>query len=142
MASQKPRTASPAYELTRRSFEAADSGDFDRMIGFYGPESVFDMSPWGLGTYAGLAAIRAFFEDWIGAFDEFEMKAEEIVDLGHGVTFTVARQDARPAGSRNRLVLRHGAVAVCVGDVLRRVINYPDTEEARAIAEELAQSME
>jgi ketosteroid isomerase-like protein len=52
-------TPSP-YELTRRSFEAADSGDFDRMISFYAPDSVFDMSPWGLGTYRGLPAIRAF----------------------------------------------------------------------------------
>jgi hypothetical protein len=63
-----PHAQAPSpYELTRRPFEAAGSGDFDRMISFYGPDSGFDMSPWRLGTYTGLPAIRAFFEDWIGA---------------------------------------------------------------------------
>ncbi len=128
-----------AFELTRRSFEAADSGDFDWMIGFYGPDSVFDMAPWGLGTYSGLAAIRAFFEDWIGAFEEFEMKAEEIVDLGNGLTFTVARQIARSAGSSTYLRLRHGAVAEWANGVIVRVTNYPDIDAARAIAERLAE---
>src|ERR1700730_13038209 len=105
-------TTSTALEQTYRSFEAADSGDYDWMISFYGPESVFDMSPWGLGTYAGLSSIRAFFEDWIGAFDEVEMKLDEAVDLGNGVVFAVAHQNARSAGSPNRLHLRHGAVSV------------------------------
>ena len=137
MTQQQSRTSS-ALELTRESFEAADSGDFDWMISFYGPDAVFDMAPWGLGTYSGLAAIRGFFEDWIGAFDEFEMKVEEIVDLGNGLTFTVARQDARPAGSKNSLTLRHGAVAEWAEGVLLRVTNHPDIDEARAVAERLA----
>ncbi|HEY4428239.1 MAG TPA: nuclear transport factor 2 family protein [Solirubrobacteraceae bacterium] len=128
------------YELTRLSFEAADSGDFDRMISFYGPDSVFDMSPWGLGTYSGLSAIRAFFEDWIGAFDEFEMKLEEVEDLGGGLVFAVARQDALPAGARTWLQLRHGAVAQWEGGVAVRVTNYPDLDEAREKARQLAAS--
>lgn|SRR5437763_16583655 len=132
------RGASDPYDLTVRSFEAADSGDFDRMMTFYGPDSVFDMSPWGLGTYRGLAAIRAFFEDWIGGFDVFEMKLEEVEDLGGGLVFAVARQDARPAGSRTSLQLRHGAVAQWDGPILTRVANYPDIEEARAVAHQLA----
>jgi ketosteroid isomerase-like protein len=137
---QQQSLKTSALDLTRQSFEAADSGDFDRMIAFYGADSVFDMAPWGLGTYAGLAAIRGFFEDWIGAFDEFEMKVEEIVDLGNGLTFTVARQIARPAGSKNSLDLRHGAVAQWAAGVLVRVTNYPDIDEARAAAERLAGS--
>ena len=91
-------TTSTALEQARRSFEAADSGDYEWMISFYGPNSTFDMSPWGLGTYEGLVAIKAFFKDWIGAFDEFEMKLEELVDLGNGVVFAVAHQNAASAG--------------------------------------------
>ena len=137
--SEDPETATP-YELTRRSFEAADSGDFDRMIGFYGSDSVFDMAPWGLGTHVGLTAIRAFFEDWIGAFDEFEMKLEEVEDLGGGLVFAVARQDALPAGSRTRLQLRHAAVAQWQDGVAVRVTNYPDIDEAREAARQIAAS--
>jgi ketosteroid isomerase-like protein len=91
-----------ALELTHGApFQAANSGDYDAMMSFYGRDSVFDMAPWGLGTYVGPVAIRAFFEDWIGGFDEFEMKVEESIDLGHGVVLAVARQDAfRPAARR------------------------------------------
>jgi ketosteroid isomerase-like protein len=139
MMSQEHSTSS-ALELTRRSFEAADSGDFDLMISFYGPDSVFDMSPWGLGTYAGLPAIRSFFEDWIGAFDEFEMKLEEVVDLGGGLVFAVARQRARSAGSRTDLELRHAAVAEWAEGVAALVTNYPDIDEGRAAATAAAES--
>jgi ketosteroid isomerase-like protein len=128
-------------ELARRSFEAADSGDYDWMISFYGPDSVFDVAPWGLGTYQGLSAIKAFFEDWIGAFDEFTMTLEELVDLGGGVVFAVALQKARSAGSRDDLVLRHGAVSLWQDGLIARVTNYSDLEEGRAAAEELAASM-
>jgi ketosteroid isomerase-like protein len=133
-------TVSAALEQVRRSFEAADSGDYDWMMSFYGPDSIFDMSPWGLGTYKGLAAIRAFFKDWIGAFDEFEMKVEELVDLGNGVVFAVARQMAASAGSNFPLRLRHAAVSVWEDGVLAQVTNYPDIEEARAMADAVAES--
>jgi ketosteroid isomerase-like protein len=134
-------TTSTALEQARRSFEAADSGDYDWMISFYGPESVFDMSPWGLGTYEGVVAIRAFFEDWIGSFDEFSMKLEEIEDLGNGVVFAIAYQDALPAGSQHRLQLRHAAVSAWTADgVIARVTNYVKLDEARVIAKELAES--
>jgi ketosteroid isomerase-like protein len=132
-------TTSTALDQALRSFEAADSGDYDWMISFYGPESVFDMAPWGLGTYEGLVAIKAFFKDWIGAFDDFEMKLEEIEDLGNGVVFAVAQQNAASAGA-NPLRLRHAAVSVWESGVAVLVRNYPDIEEARAIAKVLAQS--
>lgn len=132
-------TISTALEQARRSFEAADSGDYDWMISFYGPDSTFDMAPWGLGTYQGLAAIKAFFKDWIGAFDEFEMKVEELVDLGNGVVYAVARQSASSNGA-NPLRLRHAAVSVWEDGVAVLVRNYPEIEEARAIAIELAES--
>ncbi|HEV7584936.1 MAG TPA: nuclear transport factor 2 family protein [Solirubrobacteraceae bacterium] len=129
-----------ALEQTRRSFEAADSGDYDWMMTFYGPDSVFDMSPWGLGTYEGLVAIRSFFQDWIGAFEEFEMKLDEAVDLGNGVVFAVASQRAVSAGSSTPLTLRHAAVSVWQNGTAVRITNYPDIEHARALAGELARS--
>jgi ketosteroid isomerase-like protein len=137
--SGEPREPS-ALELTQRSFEAADSGDYDWMISFYGPDSVFDMAPWGLGTYRGLSAIKSFFEDWIGSFEEFEMKLEEAVDLGGGVVFTIARQRARSAGSRDPLVIRHAAVSVWERGLIARVTNYADLEVGRSVAEQLAAS--
>jgi hypothetical protein len=132
---------SDALEQAKRSFEAADSGNYDWMISFYGPGSVFDMSPWGLGTYAGLASIRAFFEDWIGSFEDFEMILEEIEDLGNGVVLAIACQDGLPAGSQHRLHLRHAALSIWEGGIIQRVTNYSNIEEAREIAREVAEEM-
>ena len=130
-------TTSTALEQARRSFEAADSGDYEWMISFYAPDSIFDMAPWGLGTYEGLVAIKAFFKDWIGAFDEFEMTLEEMHDLGGGVTFAVARQRALAARSHTPLRLQHAAITVWSGGVAVRVTNYRDIDRARQIAERI-----
>jgi ketosteroid isomerase-like protein len=127
-------------ELTRRSFAAAGSGDYERMMTFYGRDSVFDMSGWGLGVHIGPRAIRRFFESWIGSFAEFHMELEEVVDLGSGVTFAVAYQDARSPGTRGHLRLRHAAITVWENGVALRVTNYRDIEHARELAETIGQA--
>src|SRR5271167_3151865 len=127
-------------ELARRSSEAVNSGDLDAMVSFFAPDGVWDLSLVGMGTFEGRAAIRGFAEDWLGAYEEFEMEAEERHDLGNGVTFTVIRQNARPAGSQGHVATRYAAVAVWVGGVIVRATQYADIDEARAAAERLAES--
>ncbi|MHB8235046.1 MAG: nuclear transport factor 2 family protein [Solirubrobacteraceae bacterium] len=134
-----PANDSPV-ELTRRSFAAAGSGDYDLMMTFYGRDSVFDMSGWGLGVHTGSRAIRRFFESWIGSFAEFSMELEEVADLGSGVTFAVARQDARSAGTREAMSIRHAAIAVWQDGVAVRVTNYRDIEQARELSVTIAQA--
>ena len=51
------------------------------MHSFFAPDGVWDMSPLGMGTFEGRAAIRAFLEDWQGAYGEFGVEAEEVLDL-------------------------------------------------------------
>jgi ketosteroid isomerase-like protein len=132
-------TTPDLVELTRRAFESANGGDYDAMVSFYAPDAVFDISLWGLGSHAGQVRIRAFLKDWIGACEQFEMEVEEILDLGNGVVFAVARQDARPAGSDVHLRLRHAAVNVWEDRVIVQSTNYRDIDEARAAAERLAE---
>ncbi len=85
------------------------------------------------------AAIRRFFEDWIGAYEEFEIEPEEVVDLGNGVTLAVVHQNGRLVGSTGRVQLRYGAVSKWVEGVAVRTTNYTDIDEARAAAERLAE---
>jgi len=87
-------------ELQRLGIEAVNRRDFDAMLSFFAPAAVWDLSPMGLGTYEGPAAIRRFFEDWIGAYEEFAFEAEQNLDLGNGVTFAVIIQNGRPVGSK------------------------------------------
>jgi limonene-1,2-epoxide hydrolase len=123
----------------RRSVEAANRGDFDAAMSSFGPDPVWDMSPAGVGTFNGAAAIRGFLEDWIAAYEEFEIDAEEIADLGNGVTYAVLLQRGRPIGGRGDVHLRAGTVGVWDDGLLERVTNYPDVGEARAAAERLAE---
>ena len=137
--SEKPTTPD-LVELTRRAIDPANRRDFDAMMSFYAPDAVCDMSQVGLGIFEGSAAIRSFFEDWIGAYEEFENQPEEILDVGEGVVSSVIRQSARPVGSTGHVWVRYGGVLVWAAGVIEQFTTYADIDEARAAAERLAES--
>jgi ketosteroid isomerase-like protein len=97
------------------------------------------LSPAGLGSYEGQAAIRGVLEDWLDAYDEFEFEPEQVHDLGNGVVFAVARQNARPVGSTGYVQMHQGNVFVWVEGMIERFAAYLDPAEARAAAERLAE---
>ena len=132
-------TTPDLVELMRRAFEAFDRLDLDLTMSFFGPDSVWDASPWGLGTFEGRAAVRRFFEDWVGPYDEFAIEPEEILGLGNGVVFVVFCHNARLTGSTGHVRLRQAGVYVWVEDVIVRTTSYRDIDEARAAAERLAE---
>jgi ketosteroid isomerase-like protein len=136
--SQEESTTPDLVELSRGSSQAVNSGDLDAMVSVFAPDAVWDLSPVGMGTFEGRAEIRGFAEDWLGAYEEFEMKAEERHDLGNGVTFSVIRQKARPAASQAHVATRYAAVAVWVEGMIVRATQYADIDEARAAGERLA----
>jgi ketosteroid isomerase-like protein len=133
-------TTPDLVELGRRANEAANRRDFDASMSTFGADAVWDLSLVGLGTYEGIGAIRGFFEDWIGTYEEYEVSEEESVELGGGVTFVVQRQRARPRGSSAEVTLRYGQVNVWDDGLVVRSTLYPEADimEARAAAERLA----
>ena len=104
-------TTPDLVQLTRDWLEAGTSGDLDRTLSFLGPEPVWDMSPMGLGVFEGLVAVRGFYLDWMGAYEDYRIEAEEIHDLGNGVTFGIVVQEGRPMGSLGTVQLRYGTCA-------------------------------
>ena len=137
--SDKPTTPD-LIERTRRRLAAVDSVDIDAMTSFFAPDAVWDSTPMGLEVYEGRAAIRRFFEDWWGSYEESEVEAEEILDLGNGVTFAVLIFNARSVGSAGVVRFRYAAVTEWVGSAVVRETNYTDIDEGRAAAERLAES--
>jgi ketosteroid isomerase-like protein len=125
-------------ERQRRLTEAAGGRDLDALIAFYAPDAVYDMSPVGMGTFEGQAAVRKFVEDWFASYEEFGLEAEETLDLGNGVGFRVLSQTGRPVGSSGEVRLRYATVSVWEDGKLARITNYGDIDEARAVAERLA----
>jgi ketosteroid isomerase-like protein len=132
-------TTPDLVELTQRGFEAANRRDLRAVLRLFGPDGVWDMSPMGMGTSEGASAIREFMEVWWGAYDEYRIEPEEIVDLGNGIIFAAVNQGGRPVGSSGSVALRYGSVTSWSNRLIERVTNYSDLDEARAAAERLAQ---
>jgi ketosteroid isomerase-like protein len=137
----KESTTPDLVELTRRFLDAANSRDLDTMMSFYAPDAVVNMTGEAFGTFEGRAAIRGFFEDWLGMYDDFQMAVEELRDLGNGVTFVVPTATGHPVGSSGELQIRFASVAIWTEGVVVRqaTYNYTDIDQARAAAERLAE---
>jgi ketosteroid isomerase-like protein len=125
--------------LTRSLWEAASRRDCEAVMGFFGPEPVWETT---LVTLDGAAEIRERLEEWFGAFDELEFELEEVLDLGNGVTLTVVNQRARPAGSSSSgggyMQRQEAYVGVWEQGMATHARTYLDIDEARAAAERLA----
>jgi len=132
-------TTRDLVELQSRQTEAANRRDVDALVALYAPNGVWDMSPMGMGAFEGQAAVRDFYEDWFAAYEEYEVKAEEILDLGNGVGFRILIQKGRPVGSSGEVELRYAAAGVWEDGKIVRMTNYNDIDAARAAAERLAQ---
>ena len=132
-------TTPDLVELVQYSVDAVNRRDFDQFAGFFGSDSVWDLSPMGLGIYQGPAAVLAFVEDWNGSYEEFELVLEEVLDLGNEVVFAVVFQRARLTNSTAEVRMRYASVNSQAGGVFERITNYTDIDEARSAAERLAQ---
>jgi ketosteroid isomerase-like protein len=125
-------------EMTRQAIEAVARRDWGVAMSFYGPESLWDMSQLGLGTYQGVAAIRRVFEDWLAVYEEFAMEVEEVAVLNGRLTLAVVHQDGRPVGSSARVQIRYASVTEWADSLIVRATSYSEVDEGRAAAERLA----
>ncbi len=131
-------TTPDLVELMGEVVEAFNRRDLDALMSFFAPDVVFESR--ALGTsFGGVAAIRGFAEDWLGAFEEWAVEPEEIIDMGNGVAFLVYRQEGRPVGSSGRARSRAVSVYEWAGGTVVRTTTHDDIEEARAAAERLAE---
>ena len=106
---------------------------------FFSADAVVDMSDMALGTFEGAAAIRGFLEDWWGTWGDHLVEDEEMVDLGHGVVYTHAREAGRLVGSDGYVEQHRGWVFVWVNRMIERLTAYLDIDDARAAAERIAE---
>jgi ketosteroid isomerase-like protein len=130
-------TTPPPGELFRRALDATNCRDFDAVASLYAPDAVYRGTE--IGAFEGAAAIRGFFEDYVGCFEAFEVVQEEILDLGNGVVFAVVVQKGRPVGSSGEVRLRYASVTVWTEGLIEWITDYMDIDEARAAAERLAE---
>ena len=70
----KDSTTSDLEELERRNADAFGRRDFGAGMAFYAEDAVWDMSALGMGVFRGRRAIRRFFDEWVGAYEELEQQ--------------------------------------------------------------------
>jgi ketosteroid isomerase-like protein len=75
-------TTPDLVERQKRLTDAANRRDLDALMTFYAPDAIYDMSPIGMGTFEGHAAVRGFVEDWFASYEEYTFEAEETLGLG------------------------------------------------------------
>jgi ketosteroid isomerase-like protein len=126
-------------ERARLAIDAYNRRDFDEVMRFIASDAVWDMSDAGMGTLEGIAAIRGFYEDWIGSYEEYRAEIEEFVDFGNGITLFVLSLKGRPLGSSGEVRLQYATVGTSVENLTVHMTNYLDIDEARAAAERLAE---
>src|SRR5436190_18352517 len=76
-------------DSVRRGVEAFNRRDLDATVSIYAPDVVRDGTGRRIGRFDGVAAFRAFLEDWLAGYDEVKLDAEEVLDLGNGVAFAI-----------------------------------------------------
>jgi ketosteroid isomerase-like protein len=116
--------------------EATNRRDFDAVMSLFDHDAVWESRA---GTFEGAAAVRSFFEDWWGNYEETDNVIVEGRNLGNGVMFAAHRLDGRPVGSTRVVQERFGLALVWTAGLIVRVVVYSDIDEARAAAERLAQ---
>jgi ketosteroid isomerase-like protein len=130
---------STTLELVRQAFDSGNRGDIDAVMGFQASESVWDLSDLGLGVFEGTTAIRAWLEDWFGAWVDLHLDVRETVDLGQGVVFASVLEGGRPALGGGHVEQQRGWSILGENGRITRTTIYGDIDEARAAAERVVQ---
>jgi ketosteroid isomerase-like protein len=130
---------SDLVERWREGFELwGNRRSLDAAMSFYAADAVWEVVGLGI-SLEGVAAIRGFMDDWLSSYEHFEIDAEEILDLGNGVTFGILIQKGRPISSKGHVRYRIAQVNTLVGGMITRSTGHNDIHEARAAAERLAE---
>jgi ketosteroid isomerase-like protein len=137
--SKEPTTLDLALLTQWLTVVLGDVRDIVPDMSLFAPNAVWDMSQGGAEVIEGVEAIRSFFEQWLGTYEEHGQEVEEIQDLGNGVAFAVLLQRARPAGSSAWVEFRDARVLLFAGGLIARVNAFVDIGEGRSAAERLAQ---
>ncbi len=137
--SEEPTTLDLALLTQWLTVVLGNARDIEPDMSLFAPNPVWDMSKGGAEVIEGHEAIRSFFEQWLGAYEQYGQEVEEIQDLGNGVAFAVVLQRARLAGSSAWVEFRDARVLVLADGLVARVNAFVDTGEGRSAAERLAQ---
>jgi ketosteroid isomerase-like protein len=131
-------SATPSLvERVRAAFGAYGRADFDGTVEFFTADAVWETK--GGETFEGIAAIRAFMEEFRSRFEGFKVEVEELRDLGGEVLLAVNMMRGHPLGSSGEIWQRGAFVYEGKAGFAVRATAYTDIDEARAAADRLVE---
>src|SRR5262245_44116865 len=118
-------------EIVRREYAAFATRDWEALAELCRPDIVYETygPP---GRLQGFREMTTYFDEWASVFGEFQVVAEEIVDLGDQVV-AVERQDARRlkgSGAEERVGYTIACLISFRDGRISRVTEYASREEA------------
>jgi len=122
----------------QRYVDAANAHDVDAVMSLFAPDAVWDMGEGSMSIVEGHAALREFFSEWISLYEDFEVEANEMQDLGNGVTICSIDQRGRARGSSASVGVRYATAWAWTDGLVTQTMSYFNIDEARAAAERLA----
>ena len=129
-----------AVDALRENVAAINRGDYEGMVAMYADGASWFASPEGALVFCGRSAIRGFYEDWYGAYAEYQAALGEVRDLGAGVLLAHYLQRGRLEGAKGFLEQRRAAVSMWAEGSIEQWFNYPEEQldAAHAAAHRLA----
>ena len=128
-------TTSANLDLVRSIYADWERGDFDRadwahpeiqLVGADGPSA---------GAWTGLSAMRDTWREWLSAWDDWRVEAEEYQELEDGSVLVLVRQSGRGKTSRIEIGRTPGGHATLFhfrDDKVDRLVIYADRDRALA----------
>ena len=122
-------------ETVRRMYDAYARGDFELSLSYLDPEIEFSQPTQepGAGTYHGHEGVIQAFTQWTGAWDDYRVEVEELIDLGDDV-LARTRHHGRGKGSGVEAEMRIFQLWTLRNDKAVRARMYYDEAEAREAA--------
>jgi ketosteroid isomerase-like protein len=132
--SERPRPATEAEtRLIRSSYAAFNRRDLDTLLELYHPECSWDLSRvtgWpDRGVYRGHEGLRAMFEDWFEAWEEFAAEVSEVQRAGRRY-FIRASFRVRGRESGVPMEFEWAQIGEAREGRISTVVNYSDIDEA------------
>src|SRR5262245_23796229 len=117
-------------EVVRSIYEALNRGDWDVMFATSAPDTEL-ITPPGIraGAYRGREEIQGYVEEWLTAFDEWNVVPEEFAESGDQVV-AVLQVRAQPGGSSAEIEIRIGQLWTLRDGKVRSIRIFPAPEDA------------
>jgi len=120
-------------EVVRGAIQRFAAGGGEAFGQSWDPDIQWDMRPTGFpgfGLYRGREATRTFLADWVGSFDSYDVKIEELRTVGDGRVLVVAAQRGRASGSEAEVEMRFAQLYAVRDGRITRVETFLDADQA------------